>query len=48
MFWVPVAIVRYGVSVIYKIAFYSVIALLLMHMYQRAYPDKDIGIDIDE
>jgi len=47
LIWLPIAILKYGVRILYKLAFYSVIGLLLLHMFQRAYPDKEIGIDLD-
>lgn len=47
LIWLPIAIVKYGVRIVYNIAFYSVVGLLLLHMFQRAYPNQEIGIDID-
>ena len=47
MIWIPIAVFKYGVRIIYKVALYSVIGLLVFHMFKRAYPGQDLGIDID-
>ena len=47
--WLPYAILKFGIKIIKSIAFYTVIGLIVGHIYLRAYPPKDMDInDIDE